>query len=171
MDLSAARRKAEQKNANTKRPKYKTFLEIEHEGLPPTTNHLYVNKKRGRGRFASKESTSYKAMIGLLVRKELGGALLDPFEWYELRIELFKPMVNKGDGMPKQWDASNFIKALEDGICGKKDEVVAGIDDRLFRTIIVEKQPIAHGEPERTKATIQPIQLPFCKAAKGGQHA
>ena len=158
--MSAARRKAKQKNADTKEPKYKTFLEIKHDGLPPTTNNLYVNGKKGR--FSAREGVNYKQMVALLVQADLGSCLLDPFEWYELRIMLYLPMLNKGDGMPKRWDASNYIKALEDGICE-----AAGIDDRMFRSVIATKQPIKHGEPERTVASIEPIQLPFCGLGGG----
>jgi len=141
------------------------------EGVPPTTNHAYIDKvvpaanqpKGGKGkgggkrwvvkRILSPEGEAYKLGISTQVAQRYGAQTT----WvrkdvpYGLLIQV--EMVIENSGWPKdaesrykKLDASNRCKLLEDALAPS-----LGIDDRQFLTVTVHK---VHSLVERTQVWI-----------------
>ena len=74
--------------------------------FPPTTNNLYANAARGRGRFPTKSYKVWRERAGVAIRRQapvpIKGAVM-------LNIELGRPD-------RRRRDLSNYIKALEDAL-------------------------------------------------------
>jgi Holliday junction resolvase RusA-like endonuclease len=131
------------------------FWEITVPGLPPSVNSLYANV-RGR-RVKSKEARKWEDLASAFIRKQViremeeGQKIRDYFQAFinrpiRLEIYLYKPTwhcVSKGkEKQFKKVDASNFIKAAEDVLCGS-----IGLDDSAVTEVVAKKLV---GGPERT---------------------
>lgn len=119
------------------------------DGLPPTTNHLYVNVP-GKGRVLSSAGKAYKKdtlkALGLFYSRGLSLPL--PAQYLRLEVWLYGDWHTKA-GDPRKADASNRIKGLEDVI-----SAWLGVDDRWFWSVTVHK---VQSDREETEVTVTPM--------------
>jgi len=91
--------------------------------FPPTTNNLFANAARGRGRFPTRQYKAWRERAAVAIRRQapepIKGAV-------ELNIQLGRPD-------RRRRDLSNYIKALEDAL------VQHGLieDDSMVQTLSV----------------------------------
>ena len=101
-----------------------TLLHMELEGLPPTVNHLYL--QRGGRRYKSPDGRAYQEQVCADMRRQWGQA---PYSGHtELRITYLTRD-------KRRWDIDNRVKALQDCL------VLAGVlkDDSQIRRLVVER--------------------------------
>ncbi len=100
------------------------LLYMELEGLPPTVNHLYL--QRGGRRYKSPDGRAYQERVCASLRRQWGQP---PYSGHtELRITYLTRD-------KRRWDIDNRVKALQDCL------VLAGVlkDDTQIRRLIVER--------------------------------
>lgn len=126
------------------------------DGLPPTTNHLYVNATiEGRPRrVLSPAARKYKAETLKALRLFYSRHLRLPLtpQYLAVEVVLYGQFLNKGDGLPKKVDATNRIKALEDCL-----SEWLGVDDRWFFDVTIRKRH--HPDMEQTQVTVSALPL------------
>jgi Holliday junction resolvase RusA-like endonuclease len=122
--------------------------------MPPSVNHAYINLPRG-GRVPSAHLKAfYKEMdawcLGYLreithTRLKVASRYLRlEFVYFVPRKKLFSKI-----GVPKSWDVSNRIKAIEDALCRLLD-----VDDKWVWLITAAKCEVDDDDPERVSVEI-----------------
>lgn len=121
------------------------------DGLPPTTNHLYVNVP-GKGRVLSAAARTYKAETLKALRLFYSRPHKLPLtpQYLAVEVVLYGQWLNKGDGLPKKTDADGRLKALLDCL-----SEWLGVDDRWFFDVTVRKRH--HPDMEQTQVVIAPL--------------
>lgn len=131
------------------------MIQFVFEGVPPSSNHAYVNLPRG-GRTLSAEGRKFKAETRVYLtqkyRKEL--LYMRPNEPYCVAYTFtVKDLLTKSYGQKngaksryKIFDTSNRIKLLEDVI-----KEVTGVDDSNTLTLLASKR---QGDRDKTEVRI-----------------
>ena len=109
--------------------------------LPPSSNHIYVNARGGKGRFLSKEATTFKNRTISIIQQECMDKLigLDTKAIYQVWYAFYFPkaeLLNKSFGTGKKgaaetrykrMDVENRLKLVADSLA-----TAIGIDDCQF---------------------------------------
>lgn len=134
-------------------------LRLEIPFLPPTSNHIYVNR-RGGGRFLSKEALSFQRRFSAeVVGPNLAAiSALDTKAAYQLYMQFFFAKDDvftktaSAASKYKKMDLQNRIKLITDSLC-----TAIGIDDSQFFQETYEKQ-IGDG---KVLIWLQKLELPW----------
>jgi len=108
--------------------------------LPPSSNHLYFNLKKG-GRALTKEGSKFINEVKVGLVRAYPNARAGKNDPLVLALRLYFPdVVNTGwpkktDTKYKRRDVSNYVKALEDAL-----KQGLGVDDSNHITMILDKQ-------------------------------
>ena len=119
--------------------------------LPPSVNHVFF--QRGRMRILTKEGKKYHVEVQThlarecqpflsFFQKNIPYAIIINLNVHAERL-LFKGWPEKSDTRYKAFDASNYIKVLEDAVVK-----ACGHDDRQHITVAIRKSTIANTEEE-----------------------
>lgn len=123
-------------------------LRLELPFVPPSVNGLFhsvQDQVTGKPRrVLTAKARKLRAEIAGCWKAQGLGALSDGVA-YELRLWFFMPVLN-ADGTIKKLDTTNRVKFLEDCIAAN-----AGIDDRLFFRVVLEK---VQSETRRTEVQV-----------------
>lgn len=120
------------------------MIKIEYFPMPPSINQMYATV--GNRRICTRELNDFKRDAEAwiwnnlsLIRNGASKLHLDTQPQLELKILFYLPyeMLFTKKNMPKRWDCSNRIKALEDVIFALISE-----DDKLVFKIVCEKRAI-----------------------------
>lgn len=126
------------------------------DGLPPTTNHLYVNATiEGRPRrVLSPAARKYKAETLKALRLFYSRPHKLPLtpQYLAVEVVLYGQFLNKGDGLPKRTDSDGRLKALLDCLAEW-----LGVDDRWFFDVTIRKRH--HPDMEQTQVTVSALPL------------
>ncbi len=109
--------------------------------LPPSSNHIYVNARGGKGRFLSKEAQTFKSRTISLIQQNCMAKLigLDTSRIYRVWYAFYFPieeLLNKSFGSGKKgaaqtrykrMDVENRLKLVADSLA-----TAIGIDDCQF---------------------------------------
>ena len=116
-------------------------IHFEFDGVPPTTNHAYLNNPFG-GRTLSAEGRSYKQCTAALVTQHYPMLLrqVEKNVPYLVVVRFFMQVASKGwpkksNARYKRFDVDNRLKLLLDAL-----SEAFGIDDSQFLKVYVEKQ-------------------------------
>ena len=121
-----------------------TLFIFKFQGLPPSTNHAYENKRGGRGRRLSTEAESYKRKITFELASrypsELERLRRFPAERWVVAYVFHFQLYSKHGTMLKR-DAANRVKLLEDAVAE-----VLQVDDSVYLDVLAGKRH-CEGDP------------------------